>query len=213
MLSVFNRHYNSCKTLLELGADVNIHDHSNGSSAILEAAHLERDIDDDTRFLKLLLKYGANPNDEEVGNRKVGNTTRNTPLLNACGNVYVSPLAKVKLLVDADADVNHKNEYRTTPLIQATLLGQYTIIPYLLEKGADYTLPIVNRNGKKIFLVNMLREEHLPLDSKDYLYKMQIVDFLKRKGIDYKKTPIPDYIIKDAQRDYPNNWQEYLEKY
>jgi hypothetical protein len=31
--------------------------------------------------------------------------------------------------------------------------------------------------------------------------------------MDYKKTPIPDYVIKDAKEEYHNQWKEYLDKY
>ncbi len=43
--------------------------------------------------------------------------------------------------------------------------------------------------------------------------KMEIVNFLKAKGINYREVPIPDFVVRKVKEDYPHNWQEYLEKY
>jgi uncharacterized protein len=51
------------------------------------------------------------------------------------------------------------------------------------------------------------------LNSSEYKTKMLIVDFLKGKGIIYKRVPIPEYVLKQAKDMYPNSWQEYLNKY
>lgn len=215
MLTVLNEDYSSCKALLELGADPNKHDTYNGSSAIIDAARINGVSDDNTSFLKLLLKYGANPNDEETGKRPEGNTTRKTPLLTACGSVnrIISPIKKVKVLVDAGANVNYKNEFGQTPLKEALLLEHYDIVSYFLKKGADFTESITNRDGKEYYIADILREVLLPLDSEDYKYKMEIVEYLKEKGIDYRKIPIPDYVVKEAKETYRTRWKEYLEKY
>lgn len=95
------------------------------------------------------------------------------------------------------------------------MTSRYNVAYYLLVNGIDYKTPIFFREeqGKEMFLVDILREEFLDLDTEEYEYKMKIVDFLKSKGIDYRATPIPEYIKKKAQENYPNNWQEYLEKY
>jgi uncharacterized protein len=216
MLTILNEQYNSCRTLLELGADPNKHDHYDGSSAIIEAAGINGTNDDNTKFLKILLKYRANPNDEEIGNRRKGNTTRNTPLLVACGspNKIVSPIEKVKILVEAGANINHNNEFNQSALSEALLLDHYDIVIYLLKKGVNYKM-IVNTdiNGKNYYIWEDLRFKLLPLDSKEYKQKMQIIEFLKQKGIDYRKSPIPDYTIKEAKEMYPENWREYLKKY
>lgn len=220
MLTVVNQHYNSCKTLLELGADPNKHDHYTGSTALIDAAGIENYDDDNTRFLKLLLAHGANPNEEETGERKEGNTTRKTPLLVACSDVnqFVSPIEKVKVLVEAGANVNSKNEFGAFPLREALMHKHYDVVLYLLQKGADYNEMLFDRskfqsNGKKIYMVDLLREHLLPLDSKEYQQKIAVIEFLKEKGIDYRKVPIPDFVVKEAKETYPNNWKEYLEKY
>jgi len=59
----------------------------------------------------------------------------------------------------------------------------------------------------------MLREYLPKLGYKEHKTKLAIVDFLKQKGIDYKKVPVPDYILKEIKEKYPNNWKEYKDKY
>lgn len=220
MLTVGNQHYNSCKTLLELGADPNKHDNNTGSTALIDAVGIENYKDDNTRFLKLLLSYGANPNEEKSGNFKGEKTSLTTPLLVACSDVnqFVSPMEKVKVLVESGANVNYKNESNHFPLRVALTYKHYDVVLYLLQKGSDYSLMLFDRSefskeGKKIYLADLLREHLLPLDSKEYQQKMAVVEFLKGKGIDYRKVPIPDFVVKEAKETYPKNWKEYLEKY
>ncbi|WPV63906.1 ankyrin repeat domain-containing protein [Chitinophaga sp. LS1] len=112
MLAVTNHDYLSATALLNVGADPNKHDSYDGASSMIKAAAIVNDQGDNTRFLKLLLSHGGNPNDEETGPRQEGNTTRMTPLLAACFDLidFGSPIEKVKLLVKTGADVNHKNE-------------------------------------------------------------------------------------------------------
>ena len=42
---------------------------------------------------------------------------------------------------------------------------------------------------------------------------MAIVRFLKGKGLDYMKAPMPKYAEEKAKEMYPAMWKEYLEKY
>jgi len=220
MLTVKNQQNKPCEVLLELGANPNKHDTYDGSSAMIDAAEINEIVGDNTEFLKLMLAYGGNPNDEEIGERKQGNSTRYTPLIMACSNVnkVVSPLDKVKLLVDAGANVNYKNEFDATALTTSVLMGHYDVVLYLLNHGADFSQIIIDRSkfskdGKKMNLADVLREDLLSLDSEKYKLKMQIVAFLKDKGIDYRALPIPDYVMEEAKELYPKTWKEYLEKY
>jgi hypothetical protein len=98
MLAVFHNKYESSKILLELGANPNLHNSHDGSSAIIDAAEYDFI---EPRFVTLLLAHGANVNDEEQGERKKGNFQRNSPLLAASA----SDLDKVKLLLAAGAAV------------------------------------------------------------------------------------------------------------
>lgn len=219
MLAVTNQQYNSCKTLLELGADPNKYDSYDGSNAMIEAAQVSNITGDNTKFLELLLQFKGNPNFVEVGPRRKGNSTRNSVLISAVEiNEVQSSLPMVKLLVEAGADVNYKNEFGQTALKQAIILDVYDVALYLLQKGADHNEEIVDRgkystDGKKIYLVDMLREFIPELNSKKHKEKLAIIEFLKQKGIDYNAVTIPDFVLEKIKRDYPKNWKEYIEQY
>lgn len=220
-LTVMNQQLKPFKALLVRKADVNIHNTYDGTSALIEACRLK---DYDIKFVQMLVEYGANVNDVETGERRQGNSTRFTPLIEASQS---GMLEFVKFLISKGADVNYQNEFGQSALSESIMQKKYEVSYYLLQKGADYERPIFyrpdysipvekqdpNDKGKPMYLVDVLREAFLDLDTDEYKYKMQIVDFLKTKGIDYRATPIPDYIKKKAQEEYPNSWNEYLEKY
>lgn len=210
MLSVYNEQYISAKALLDAGADPGIHDSYNGTSAIIDAARINGG--DGVKFLKLLLSHGANPNDEEVGDRPEGNMTRETPLLAACASQY-QPLEKVRLLVEHGADLNYKNDYGQTALAESVLVENLDVVIYLLHAGADCKVPIFFKDTIPVYLWNVMRVKTYALDSKEYKQKMEIVKFLLSNGVDYRKLPIPDWIVDKIKNTYPDNWKEYLEKY
>jgi uncharacterized protein len=210
-MAVMTLKYNSAKTLVSLGADPNVQDKYDGSSPFMEAARIDFIGHDkyggDMRYLKLLLAHGGDPNAEEKGKRRKGNNTRYTPLLLAC-NGGSGNLAYVKLLVEAGANVNYNNEYNMNPLGSAVLFAENPdIVLYLIGKGADFRRPILkNIRGKDFLITDGLREWRFDLGSYEYKKKMQIVDFLKKNGMDYRKTPIPENYLDQ----YP---KDYLEKY
>ncbi len=147
MLAVMNLQYASCKTLLELGADPNKHNTYDGSTALIQAAAIDNCDGDNSAFLKLLIKHGADVNEIEIGDREVGNTIRKSPLLVACSDVSQagSPIDKVKLLVEAGADVNYQDEFNHFPLREALIQKHYDVVLYLLQRGADYDRMLFDR--------------------------------------------------------------------
>ena len=198
----------SFKILLKNKADVNIYDTFTGRSAIIHACILG--VSD--KYVEMLLKEGAKVNDIEIGERKKGNSTRYTPLIAASksGNLEV-----VKLLIKNGAEINYQNEYKESALSIATILARYRVVLFLLENGADFRRPILkSADDGKIYYINDVLRKILPkIGSKDHKYKMQIVEFLKENGMDYYSTPIPDFIIERVKKEYPNNWEKYLEEY
>lgn len=220
-LTVMNQQVKSFKALLERKADVSIHNTFDGTSALIEACGLK---DYDIKFSQMLIEYGANVNDVEIGERREGNSTRFTPLIEASQSGI---LELVKLLVSKGANINYRNEFNQSALSESVIQEKYEVSLYLLQNGADYKQPIFyrpdysvpselqdpNDKGKPMYLVDVLREDFSDFDTDEYKYKIQIVDFLKSKGIDYRTTPIPEYIKKKAQEEFPKTWQEYLEMY
>ena len=214
ILTVRNQQYKSFEILLKNKADVNIHDTYEGSSALIEACSYNLY---DTKFVETLLQNGANVNDTQVDIDKEGKTK--TALMKAAqtGNLNL-----VKLLVEKKATLNYQNEYGQSALSESIMRDHYKVSFYLLQNGAEYKQPIFYRpgysvpnskKGQPVYLADFLREVFLDFGTDEYKYKMQIVDFLKSKGIDYRDIPIPDFIREKAQKKYPKNWEQYLEKY
>lgn len=168
--------YNQVKVfnlLLSLGADPNIHSTYDGTSPLIEACKYDLN----KEFITILLKYGAKPDDIEVGVRREGNQTRYTPLIGAVmyGNINI-----VKTLVDSGANINYMNEFGQTALGQAVILRKLEVIFFLLQKGADFRIPmykIVDEN-RPIFIDEALQKINPSPKSDDYKIKMEIIYFL-----------------------------------
>lgn len=219
-IPIYHNQQRIVELLLRLGGKCNIYDAFSGRSPIIEAC--ENNVD--TTLLHILLRHGANASDIEIGERKTGNTTRNTPLIVASRN---GNLDLVKMLIDKGANINFVNEYDQSALSECVIVERYKVAYYLLQKGADYKRPIFYRldysipseqqdpkeKGMPMYLANVLREDFFDLDSEEFKLKMELVAFMKTKGIDYRATPVPEYIKKKAQETYPKTWQDYLDKY
>ena len=219
MLTVGNQQMKSLKALLANKADVNIHNTYEGTSALIEACSFKQY---DTKFAEVLLQNGANAKDIQTDKTEPAKVK--TALMKAA---KTGKLDLVELLVKKGADINYQNEFGQTALSESIMANRYKVSFYLLQIGAGNKQPIFyrpdysilsdkqdpNEKGKPMYLVDVLREAFLDFDTDEYKYKMQIVDFLKSKGIDYRTTPIPEYIKKKAQEEYPKTWQDYLEKY
>ncbi len=215
-MSLVNEQIKPFKCLVENGANLELFDNNTGTSVLIEACNCRWK---SSEYAEILIQHGANVNFIEVGPRKKGNSVRETPLMAATSSGKIN---LVKMLVEKGADINYKNEYNRSALSRATIFEFYDIVYYLLISGADFTYPImkvidndtiIENDTVYYYLKDILRRADLPLDSPQYQYKMQVVEFLRNKGIEYKNVPIPDFIIYEAKKNYPNNWQEYLERY
>jgi hypothetical protein len=195
--AVSQKKFYSAKQLLKLGAQPNLQDTYDGTSAITAAA----DNHESSDFLKLVLEFGGNPNNEVLMNTPVANRT---PLIAASKN----RLESVKILVEAGANINYGIANCEGALFQAVLLNQVDIVHYLLiDRLAEFSSPMLkNDDGSSAYLVDFLRFWTYPLNSKEYKMKMVIVDYLKAHGMDYWKTEIPKHMFKQYSKDY-------LEKY
>jgi ankyrin repeat protein len=216
MLAIFNSEYDSVKTLLELGANPNQHDKFKGKTPVIVAAG-----NADPKYLKLLLAYKGDPNSIEnvfSGPKKRINSGRNSALTKAVlPSVMVKKnLENVKLLVEAGADINYtKKGIIQTALAAALIQDQMDVALYLMEKGADYTKAITPTaiEGADVTVLQILRKSIIDLDSEQYKKKMEVITFLKSRGLDYYKEPIPEGTIEYMKNMYPDNWQEYVKRY
>lgn len=196
----------SARLLLAKGADPNLADDYDGENAVIKSSGYGRDFDVNTGMLELLLDNGGDPNSEEVGVRREGNWTRNTPLQKAAG----CSLEKVKLLLEAGADMNYKNEFNGSAINSALTRknkASAKVIIYLLDQGIDIDQPVrITSDGKPMYIENELRYWNFPIDSEEHQLKKQIIKSLEEKGKYYANTPIPE-------KYYDRYSQEYLDQY
>lgn len=210
MLGIKNNKYKSVNLLLTLGADPNLGDSYTGETAMICAAKSS-----DIKYLKLLLKYKGNPNSRENVQTKNGDQARKTALTSAISYYDSASLEKVKLLIDAGADLNYYNEGHTDlPLGLSLTLDKMDVALYLIQKGANYSLPMSkDSKGQNIYILKALRQCVFDLESTEFQQKKQIIEYLKNKGLDYSNEPIPEKTLKKIKKKYSKNWMEYIEKY
>ena len=189
MLTIMNQQLKPFKALLKRGADVNIHNTFDGTSSLIKACSSKFY---NITFVKMLIEYGADVNDVEIGERRKENGTRLTPLIAAS---RTGRLDLVRFLVSKGADVNYQNEFGQSALSKSVMVDEYKVAYYLLQNGADYNRPIYSRfdnsvpiekrdpkdKGKPMYLWDVLKEDLSEFGTSEYKYKMLIIDFLKSK--------------------------------
>lgn len=197
--AIANRKYYSCKALLELGANPNQADSNDYVPPVTTAAG----ITETSVYLKLLLEHRGNPN--IITKKEKGDVqyTEATPLCAAAS----ARLESVKLLIDHGADIN-LSAYGILPLTTALIAQKIDIAEFMIvDRKADinqaYTVRIKNDTAR---VADLLRLNLFPLESEEFKQKMEIVNYLKTLGIDYRASPIPKYLFEN----YP---KEFLEKY
>lgn len=225
--AVGTERYDAAEALLKAGANPNATALKLGGQTALHKAarfsHVDHEAKKDPKYVKLLLKYGADPNIGLTRNYKDDNEIGQTPLMNsiACG------IEKTKALVEGGANINARTPTGNTAAIRALMWGGGNVTDamreyahYLIaEKHADVTKPWFSKPGPpsepqhRIEPVILLRDWTPHLDSEGYRMKMDIVKEFARQGVDYRKTEIPKDVIEWAKKMYPDTWQEYLKKY
>lgn len=212
IMSILNNDYASAKALLDAGADPDLKDKHRGANAVIDAAGKS-----DPKYLKLLLAYKGNPNVVENKLVKDDDSPLQTAVTSAISYSDPNSLKKVELLIEAGADVNYpadKNNNTDLPLGKALLQNKMDVALYLLKKGADYRRAMYRTiNNQDIYILKALRKIILDLQSSEYQKKLAVVAFLKSKGLDYYREPIPDFILKEIKKKYPKNWEEFARKY
>lgn len=212
--------YKSVKALLECGADPNASDES---PLLLASGYLwyDRSANKDPKYVKLLLKYGADPNFRYAGDESNVFEAGTTPLMHSIG----CGLEKTKALVEAGADINAKTSPSGRTAVWSALSNHNPTVEYV--KYAHYLIAIkkakVNEvyyriapsdNPKDMFyLVNKLRNWVFEPGTEEYQMKMEIIEEFARQGVNYWDTPIPKDAIEHMKYLYPDKWEEYLKRY
>jgi len=221
--------YKSAEALLKGGADPDIISIWGGGTALYLAAEFSfigTQTKKDSKYVKLLLEYGADPNMGYVGSEynTIYEISR-TPLMASIG----CGLEKTKVLVEGGADINFATEMcHQTAAITALRWGEGTNVLlerreyayYLIaEKKADITQPYYNipvlgdRLGSQMFPVDLLRDWICELGTEEYEWKMAMVEEFARQGVDYWSTEIPERTLERIKSLYPDTWEEYIKVY
>ena len=225
MIAVRTNKLRSVKALLQLGANPNEPNdtlRNLGRNAVLFASEFN---EPSPKILQLLLDYGGNPNSIECGKQK-DNFGNWIPARDFALNAAVfTGFEKVKILVEAGADVNLQTEFTVPGAMHAAIIySRMDVLLYLLEHGADYRRKFEridwDNPEHRSFYVDILYELRFciyPLDSKEYKDKLKVIDFLRKRGLNYWKSPLPDGAITVIKRDIrPKDEQElkeYLKRY
>ena len=216
MIAVRTNKQKSVKTLLELGADPNVPNdtiRNFGRNAVIYASKFGT-----PQMLKLLLEYGGDPNSIERGVHQ-DNLDNWIPARHfALYDAIPDGIRKVKLLVEAGADVNMQTEDIDSGTIKiAMVFDHMDVLLYLLEHGADYNRKFERMiDSDSTIYVDILYELRLrvyPLDSKEYKDKLKVIYFLQKRGLDYWKSPIPNWAYSVIKRNIGSMSEEELQEY
>lgn len=182
MLAVANDKLYSTKALLENGADQNIAD-TFGNAPIHEVTENFSQNKNAASILKMLLKYGADPNKTAI--KKIGKDTTyfNLPLMNA-----IKDSLCFKILYESGGNVNYtiNGEYLVRRNLFILDLAPYQnifIIKYLvLEKAAKVPDIFTNSfNKKSITALSLLRKFNTYNDLNKENAKQEILTYLENE--------------------------------
>lgn len=230
--------YQSAEALLQCGANPNISATHAGETALFVAAGtswVHPDAHLDPKYVKLLLKYGADPNIVYAGVKPPGNHSDiiepgTSPLFYSIQcHPLVCCMEKTRALVEGGADINAKTASGRTAAVEALIYGRINA-PEDLMRYAHYLIAVkkakitdpyhrpqifswVGDMKEKFYAVNILRDWIPALHSKGHQIKMEIVKEFARQGVDYSKTTISDERLEQIQKLYPNTWKEYVKQY
>ncbi len=224
--------YQSVETLLKCGANPDIATTSEGETPLFIAAGLRWRagfFQKDPKYVKLLLRYGADLNKNYVGFSGKGVRPRSEPGTSPLMNSIMCGIEKTKALVEGGADINYKTKSGHTAAIEAlgtgtnaTLEAMQYAYYLIVEKKAKVNEPyyrsehIIMRGqnpNDQFYPVDILRNWVYDLDSKEYKIKMEIVAEFARQGVNYWDAKINKFTLAGIKKRYPKTWEEYLKKY
>ncbi len=225
MRAISTESYQTVEFLLQNGANPNIVAETGTTALFRAVSHSWKDVtvNTDPRFVKILLEYGADPNINYCSPKMEGQTDPiecgTSPLMHATQR----GLEKVKLLVEAGAEINYKSELGKTAAIKALLNEKVDVAHYLIvEKKAKVSEPYFSFNlfdeskinyEKPHYPIELLENWLFELGSEKHKLKMEIAEEFKRQGQDYWSMEKHPKTVERIKKTRPKNWKEYLQKY
>lgn len=212
-IAVVNQYEKSIAKLLELRADPNYSNRTDGGSA-MHAAVASNLYSSDSMILSMLIDFGGDVNGlTEITDWKYHSGLQRS-VLYVLTESNRENLDLFKFLVSKGANINMKLDNNLNLLNKSIESKNYKLTYYLLKNGIDFRSHIFTRlNGEKLYIQNVMKEDLIDLNSSNYNDKLTVIKFLESNGIDYAGTPSPQKLIEKAKRKYPNSWKEYLGKY
>lgn len=129
-------------------------------------------IAENSAYLCLLLKHGADPN-RDVGYG--GRTVIYEAILN-------NRIENVKLLIQAGADINHKDLSGSTPLMTAAGIKNFDMVYLLLKSGAD--AQIKNRWGNDLlWMLKEFGDSGISRKEEQYRWYRKVKEELHHRGL------------------------------
>jgi hypothetical protein len=226
-MAILNNKYKFLEILLKYKANPNIRNFNGYSYIILLGEFHDWNVQyeqiEKLKYLKLLVKYGANINDHGLYTNTRGSTV-NSVLMQMCQRTFLrdrdtfyQPLFDYLLM--NGVDVNYTDTILEDNALLICLVGDdFKALHYLLMHGADYKKVVIRRsmfqpNEKDVYFEEILKENYFHLDSKEYSEKKKIIEFLDSVGGKYRKLSVPERELELIKEDYPNNWQEVVKVY
>jgi ankyrin repeat protein len=161
------RNLNGFRRLLEKGADPNAI-FADGNSIMRWSVYME-----DPTFLELLLEHGGDPNLES-------DVLLGSPILLASS---YGQLTKLRILIEAGADLDIQDPNGRTPLIVAADAAEFEVIHTLLISGADFS--IREKNGYSFDEVIGSQRDLLVLDEESLFWLGKVEEWLDEHGVSH----------------------------
>jgi ankyrin repeat protein len=176
--AIRNNNIDGFKKLLELGANPNlIINSSNKDQKTINAAGGEKNVIhiaaklNDEAFLVAALQYGGNPN-------VVTGDFQETPLFDAVMNVHNDKA--LIILLNAGANINFKDSFGATPVMQAVYITRFDLVYELLNKGADYK---IKNNANRDLMDEIARTRRLMNPKYEQAQWMgKVISWLESRG-------------------------------
>ena len=136
---------------------------------------------DDERFLSLLLKEGANPDQLSPPSE----TVLVAPIFYS---VFADNSTSLNLLMDYGAEINLRNKAGQTPLLYASTLLHFHQVHNLLVAGADYSI----ESAAGYDLVDVLGNVYVGEGTSAAFWRKKVIEFLKGRGLVFEYTETLD---------------------